>query len=138
MAGERPGWGKAATLAVSAILAFAAAFKVADPEGFALAISNYGLLPRQALQPMAFLLPALEGVVAAALFLPAYRRAAWLLALGLFLMFSGAVASALARGLDVSCGCFGGAMKVSWLHLLGNLTLSALCWSQFRATESRS
>lgn len=131
-------WNKVATLAVSAILAVAAAFKVIDPEGFALAISNYGLLPRQALQPLAYMLPALEGVVAVALFLPAYRRAAWLLALGLFLMFAGAVGSAVVRGLDVSCGCFGAAMKVSWLHLLANVVLALLCWRQFGATETKS
>ena len=123
---------------VSTILAVAAAFKVADPEGFALAISNYSLLPRQALQPLAYLLPALEAVLAVALFVPAYRRAAWLLCTGVFLLFCGAVGSAVIRGLDVSCGCFGGAMKVSWLHLFGNLALAGLCWRQFRTTATTS
>lgn len=121
-------------MAVSAILVVAAAFKIADPEGFALAISNYNLLPRQALQPVAYMLPAVEAVLAVAFFLPRYRQAAWLLSLGLFLLFAGAVGSALVRGLDVSCGCFGGAMKVSWLHLSGNLAMAALCWRGFRAT----
>ena len=119
-------------LLVAAVMGVAAAFKVADPESFALAISNYNLLPRQALQPVAYLLPALEFVVAAALFHPSYRRAGWLLAGLLFVLFALVVGSAVARGLDVSCGCFGGAMTVSWYHLAGNLLLAAGCFWQFR------
>lgn len=122
---------------VAAVLGVAAGFKVVDPEGFALDIAHYNLLPRQALQPLAYLLPALEGVVAVALLLPAYRRAAWLLAGGLFVTFAGAVGSAVVRGLDVSCGCFGGALKVSWYHLAGNVALTALCAWQFRQTRRR-
>jgi hypothetical protein len=120
------------TILVAAILGYAGAVKVADPEGFALAISYYNLLPRQGLQPLAYILPALEVVVALALFTSAYRRAAWVLAGGLFLTFAGAVGSAVVRGLDVSCGCFGGAMTVSWYHLVGNLALTALCVWQFQ------
>jgi hypothetical protein len=117
---------------VSAVLALAGLLKLQDPMAFALAIANYDLLPRQALQPLAFLLPPLEIVTALALLSPRYRRAAWMLAAGLFLLFAGAVGSALARGLDVSCGCFGGAARVSWLHLVANLALLALCLWQIR------
>lgn len=119
-------------LLVALVLGFAGATKVADPDVFALAVGNYHMLPKQALTPVAYLLPPLEIVTALALLLPAYRAAGWVLAGGLFATFVLAVGSALARGLDVSCGCFGQAMTVSWLHLLGNVLAVALCFWQAR------
>jgi putative oxidoreductase len=124
-----------ATLLVAGLLGMAAVTKLMQPESFALDIANYKLLPRQALQPLAYLLPPWEAVVALALFSKTYRRAAWLLAGALFLLFAGAVGSAVARGLDISCGCFGGAMTVSWVHLVVNLVLVLLCLWQFRVAS---
>ncbi len=117
---------------VALILGYAGATKVAQPDVFALAIGNYQLLPKQFLTPVAYLLPPLEMVTALALFIPVYRTAGWFLAGGLFMTFLLAVGSALARGLDVSCGCFGQAMTVSWLHLLGNILAATLCFWQAR------
>lgn len=117
---------------VVSILGMAGLFKLADPESFALAISNYSMLPRQLLQPLAYVLPMLEIVAALALLVPSYRRAGWVLASLLFAVFAGAVGTAVARGLDVSCGCFGSAMTVSWYHLAGNLLLLSLCLWAFR------
>lgn len=112
---------------VAAVLGFAGVIKLSDPDGFALAIANYHLLPRQALSPLSYILPPLEIITALALLRVATRRAGWLVAGVMFAGFSLAVGSALARGLDVSCGCFGKAMTVSWAHLVGNLILSGLC-----------
>ena len=120
------------TALVATLLGVAAVMKLTQPETFALDIANYGLLPRQLLQPLAYTLPPLEMLTAAALFSPVYRRAAWMIAGWLFLIFAAAVGSAVARGLDVSCGCFGGSMTVSWYHLIGNLILAALCLWRFR------
>lgn len=114
----------------------AGSLKLAEPEPFALAISYYHLLARQMLQPLAYLLPPLEIFAALALFAPGSRRAAWLLCGALFAVFSLAVGSAVARGLDVSCGCFGGSSTVSWWHLLGNLLLAGLCFRQALRKES--
>lgn len=94
-----------------------------------MAISYYKLLPRQVLQPLAYLIPVLELITAGALWLSPLRRAAWQLAGAQFLLFAGAVGSAVIRGLDVSCGCFGGDSNVSWLHVFGNLALAALCYA---------
>lgn len=118
--------------AVALLLGYAGAVKVADPDAFALAVGNYHLLPRVALTPLGYFLPALEVVAALALLAPPLRQAGWLLSAALFSCFALAVGSALARGIDVSCGCFGQAMSVSWLHLVGNLALIGLCLWQAR------
>jgi hypothetical protein len=125
-------------IVVAAVLGVAGVLKLAEPESFALAVSNYNLLPRQALQPIAYMLPPLEIVTALALFHAGLRQAAWLLASAQFLLFAGAVGSAVARGLDVSCGCFGGSMTVSWYHLLANLALAGLCGWQALRTRAGS
>lgn len=117
---------------VALTLGFAGATKIAHPDVFALAVGNYHLLPKQVLTPVAYLVPPLEIVTALALLWPAYRATGWILAGGLFTTFVLAVGSALARGLDVSCGCFGQAMTVSWLHLLGNALAVVLCFWQAR------
>lgn len=121
-------------LTVAGLLGFAGLSKLGDPESFALALSHYRLLPRQALQPVAYLLPPLEILSAVALLFSAWRRAGWWIAAALFTVFAGAVASAVLRGLDVSCGCFGGDTTVSWYHTVGNLLLAGLCLGQVRRT----
>ncbi len=122
----------ASAVALALLLGYAGAVKVADPDAFALAVGNYHLLPRVALTPIGYFLPALEVVAALALLTPPLRQAGWLLSSVLFSCFGLAVGSALARGIDVSCGCFGQAMDVSWLHLVGNLALVGLCLWQAR------
>lgn len=119
-------------LLVAGLLGFAGLSKLGDPESFALALSHYRLLPRQALQPLAYLLPPLEIVTAVALLVSVWRRAGWWIAAALFTTFAGAVASAVLRGLDVSCGCFGAGTTVSWYHTAGNLLLAGLCLAQAR------
>ncbi len=119
-------------LAVAGLLAAAGGMKLGDPEAFALAIANYHLLPRQALQPLAYLLPLLELAAAGALFQRPLRGAGWRLSCGLFATFSLAVGLALVRGLDISCGCFGGSSPVSWIHLVGTGGLALVCASQGR------
>ena len=129
---------KVALFLVAAILGVAGAVKLPDPDGFALAVANYHLLPRQALTPVGYLLPPLEVVTALALLYPMTRRAGWLIASALFSIFALAIGSALIRGLDVSCGCFGQALTVSWAHLVANLLLIGLCLWQVKRLRVES
>jgi hypothetical protein len=71
-------------------------------------VASYRLVPR-ALLPIArkILAPVEVGagvLLFASLWFPVYALA-WTLAFGLLLAFSVAVASALARGLEIPCGC---------------------------------
>jgi uncharacterized membrane protein YphA (DoxX/SURF4 family) len=105
----------------------AGALKLRDPTAFATEIANYQLLPAGA-PVLAATLPAIELILGASLIaLPrAWRRAAAGATLALFVVFTGAVASAYFRGINIDCGCFGtGGGPIGPLTLLRNLTLTA-------------
>ncbi len=105
-----PAWpaalGLACRFAAGATFLYASLDKIADPAGFARAIFHYRLLPTALLHPFALLLPWLEAVAGVALLAGLLRRGAALLATAMTVMFLGAIAAALARGLDITCGCF--------------------------------
>jgi hypothetical protein len=86
---------------------FAASVKIADPQAFSVALSNYRLLPAELVNPAAIFLPWVELAAGAALLLGTWRWAGAMLVFGLSGMFLLAVASAMLRGLDIRCGCFG-------------------------------
>jgi len=101
--------------------------KLADPEAFARAISHYHLLGETTQRVLALVLPPLELLVGVCLVLGVLDAGAALLTLGLLVVFTGAVGIALARGLDISCGCFAteGGTKVGIRKLLENFGLIA-------------
>ena len=93
-------------IAAGATFLYASLDKIADPAGFARAVSNYHVLPVQFLHVFALVLPWLEAVVGVALIVGVGARGASLLALIMTTMFIVAIIAALARDLDISCGCF--------------------------------
>ena len=96
-------------LGLGGLFVYAGAGKLADPVQFAIAIGNYRIFP--GLAPWgAVILPYVEiGCGLATIVLPrAWARSSALVLFGLMLMFTGAVSIALARGIDIDCGCFGG------------------------------
>ena len=93
-------------LAVGGVFIYASLDKLAHPQAFAEAIHHYRLVPYALLHPSALLLPMLEFVLGAALVLGIARRGASLWAAFLLVVFTIAIGTALARGLDISCGCF--------------------------------
>ncbi|MES1207274.1 MAG: MauE/DoxX family redox-associated membrane protein [Pseudomonadota bacterium] len=109
------------------LLIVAGALKLADPSTFATEIANYQLIPAAA-PYLAAALPVTELLVGAGLMLLplAWRRSAALATLALLALFSIAVTSAYARGIDISCGCFGGGgSAITALTLLRNAGLVA-------------
>lgn len=116
-------------LAVGGVFLFACWDKLLHPAAFAQAVDHYHLVPYALLHPFAHGLPVLELVIGLALVLGIARRGAALLAAVLTLVFMIAIASALARGLDISCGCFhtDGGHAVGVSLLVRDLVLLALC-----------
>lgn len=96
-----------ARLALGGILLYAGFSKLNDGWRFAEAIANYRLLSAQANQILALALPWLEVALGLMLILGLWLRAAAGLSALVFIGFSVAVIAALARHLDISCGCFG-------------------------------
>ncbi|MCS6797378.1 MAG: DoxX family membrane protein [Myxococcota bacterium] len=98
----------AARLVLAAIFATAAVPKLVQPDAFAAALDNYHLLPAALVGPVAVAVPVVELVLAASLLTGVDARGAAVVAAGLLVVFGVAMASALVRGIDVECGCFGG------------------------------
>lgn len=85
----------------------AGALKLPDPWSFATEIHNYQLTPWPVSVLSAFYLPWLEILAGLALLTMRWQSGA-LLALGVMtIVFTAALSLAWARGLDISCGCFG-------------------------------
>jgi len=96
---------------LGAIFIYAGILKIVSPLRFITDISNYHLLPWVATVALAFYLPWLEVIAGLALLWTRVSRGALLLLSFLTCVFIVASAGAKARGLDVTCGCFGHASK---------------------------
>jgi putative oxidoreductase len=92
---------------LGAILVWAGAAKIGHAAEFAAQIAGFRLLPQPVVAPLALLLPFLEILTGGYLILGLFTRAAAWVAVGMFAAFDGAIASAVVRGMTVSCGCFG-------------------------------
>jgi len=119
-------------LGLGGLFMLAGVLKLKDPSKFALEISNYQLVTFGT-SFMAALLPPVEIVAGAALVvLPrVWRQAAAFVILLMVVMFSVAVSTAYFRGINIDCGCFGGAASpITGLTLVRNAALlcaSLLC-----------
>lgn len=118
-----------ARLVAGGTYVYASLGKIADPAAFAQAIANYRLLPAPAEGLLAATLPWVEALAGLLLLVGALSAGSALVLAGLSALFAGAVASALIRGLDVSCGCFTlqpGQAAAGWGHVALDLALAGL------------
>jgi putative oxidoreductase len=95
-------------LALAGVFLWAGVAKASDPHAFGLEIARYRMVPEGLVNLMAIMLPWIELVAAVGLVAGLWARPCALACTGMLLVFIVAVASALRRGLDISCGCFGG------------------------------
>lgn len=108
------GWNVARIL-LGIIFVYASVYKIINPEVFARQIFNYKLLPVWAINPAAIVLPWLQLLAGAALIVNRWSGGAALWIVGMMAVFQAALASALVRGLNVSCGCFeAGGAPATW------------------------
>ena len=117
----------AVRLAVGGIFLYAGILKARDPVGFAGSIAAYRILPYFGDYLVAAVLPWLEIVCGALLVAGVRYRGATLLLTLLDLVFMGALASVIVRGLDIDCGCFrqGGGATSPWVALGRDVVLFA-------------
>ena len=115
-------------LIIGGIFIYAGVIKAMDPVGFANDIDNYKILPWPLTVRLAFYLPWLEILCGLAVILGLLYRGGLLILTMLISIFIIASVIAKARGLDITCGCFGHASKyVSFFgHLALNFVLLAL------------
>lgn len=93
-------------IALGAVFVYAGWQKIVDPASFAQSIANYQLLPPLWGNLAALFLPWLELVCGLTLISGWKIRAGALLINIMLLIFMGALALSLYRGLDIHCGCF--------------------------------
>ena len=118
-------------LIVSATFILAALPKIQDPAAFATSVEGYRVVAGDLAVWIALALPWLELVAGFGLLIPQIRRGSALVIALLLIAFIILHASAWARGLDISCGCFSAdksnkAPDYLWL-ILRNICLLAAC-----------
>ena len=125
------------------VFIYAAYVKLRDPwELFALAISQYQLLPLKAVEIVARSLPWVELAIGILLVLGRWLRVAATAASLLLLTFFALMIRADLMGMAINCGCFGGTDDIiSWKTLLrdgsllaGSLALTA--WAYLRRRKA--
>jgi len=102
-------------LSLAAFFLYAGIAKAWNPQEFGLEIARYRMVPHDLINLMAITLPWIEIVAGVLLVIGLWARTAALMCFGMNLVFIAAIVTALHRGLDISCGCFGGGAEASKL-----------------------
>lgn len=118
-------------LALAGVFVTAALPKIEDPVAFASSVDAFRVINSGLSGWVALCLPWLELVLGIGILLPVIRRASGALIGLLLLLFIALHLSAWARGLDISCGCFGSetgeaTADYRWLILRNLLLLGAV------------
>ncbi len=112
--------------------------KILQPGEFAVAISNYRLLPHEWINLVAITLPWIEVIAGLMLIVGAWVRASAVVVLGMMVMFVTVIAYALARGLNIECGCFGtvAGRKIGLMSLATDAALLGMSvWLSWRSRD---
>jgi putative oxidoreductase len=96
-----------ARLVLAGVFVMAALPKLQDPLAFATSVADFRVIGPELSAWVAVGLPWLELVIGIGILLPPIRRTSGGLIALLLALFIGLHISAWARGLDISCGCFG-------------------------------
>jgi uncharacterized membrane protein YphA (DoxX/SURF4 family) len=109
------------------ILLVAGGLKVAHPAELASAIAGFRLLPAVIVGPLALALPYVELLLGGYLIVGLFTRAIATIVTAQFLLYAGAVASAVVRHIPANCGCFGpnDTAVADWPHVASDLLLAA-------------
>ena len=115
-------------LLVGGAFVLAGVLKIAAPAKFAGDVSNYRLLPHELINLVAILLPWVEVVSGAFVLAGIWLRSAALVIMSMTVVFFFTIVSALARGLNIECGCFGtvGGKHIGLVNLAIDSTLFCL------------
>jgi uncharacterized membrane protein YphA (DoxX/SURF4 family) len=93
-------------LYIGGVFLFACYHKIVSPTSFAMDVATYQILPLSLINLMALVLPWIELFAGIMIVIGWRTRASALCISGMMLVFLVAIIIALAKGLDMSCGCF--------------------------------
>jgi putative oxidoreductase len=144
-AGEASGrWAAWALCAVfGAVFVYAGAVKIAEPILFLEDVRSFRLLADPFAAWLALGLPWLELLAGLAVITGLFRGGGLLLLNGLLVVFLVVIAISWLRGLDISCGCFGGPPEpADYVTLVARdlllLALGATAWRLWAVSGVRS
>ena len=126
------------------IFIYASWDKILEPAAFAQVIANYQVLPVNLASPAAVFLPWLELICGICLIINRWSSGSALIVAALIVIFMGAIAYNIYRGMDVSCGCFtldNQAPHNMWLYLLRDaiflaMSIGVLYYAQKNHTQT--
>jgi hypothetical protein len=124
---------------VSGLFIVAGLLKLRDAELTLISVYQYQLMSWESAGVLAATLPWIEIAGGVGIWLPKLRLGGATLCLGLTVLFIAALGSAVARDLDVSCGCFGTSdLHVTAMKRLGeDMVLLVLCGGLWRSELHR-
>jgi uncharacterized membrane protein YphA (DoxX/SURF4 family) len=134
----KPGYPKALDLGLRAIIGGAFVYagwaKMGDPSGLADSVASFAILPRGLVTPFALALPIFEIAAGAMTLVQWPGRIGALALLTLAGVFCFGLTQAIARRLNVNCGCFGPSATTinPWLDLSRNLLTVVGCAILYR------
>ena len=117
-------------VALAGIFIYASWEKILKPNDFARIINGYRILPQPMVSLVVIWLPWTELIASVALLVGIWPRAIGLLFSGLTVVFILGLVQAMARGIDIQCGCFSldpAAAARSWASLWQESLLLAGC-----------
>ncbi len=127
---------KLLTWLVAIIFIVAGFSKILNPAKFAVDIDNYRILPYFLVTVTATVLPWLEVLAGASLIFRKKQGGALLTLMVISFVFLIAIASAVFRGLDITCGCFSfdaAGTRVGYLRLIEDgLLFAAIAFLYFQ------
>ena len=92
--------------------------KILHPSAFAQVVYNYKILPDPLINLTAIVLPCLELVLGIFLIIQFWMPGTVVISSLLLITFIGALTFNVARGLDVSCGCFSATAVANSMNIL--------------------
>ena len=110
------------------LLVVTGALKAGHAPDLAAAIAGFRLLPAGAVGPLALALPFFELLLGGYLVAGLFTRTAAIVAAVQFVIYAGAIASAVIRHIPANCGCFGphDTAVADWPHVAFDLALALL------------
>jgi putative oxidoreductase len=123
----REGLWFALRLLFGALFLYSGVVKLLDPITFADDVRNYRLVGDPIAPAMALFIPWLEVFAGIGIMLQRFARGSAFLLVAMLVAFTAAIGVSWARGLDITCGCFGSGEPVNYpVKILQNLALLAL------------
>jgi uncharacterized membrane protein YphA (DoxX/SURF4 family) len=121
-------------LVIGGAFIYAGWLKAQDPLGFADSVNTFEILPGWIISYFALAMPMFEILAGTLLVIGWPRRIGALALISLTGVFCVALVFAIARGLDVNCGCFGPSQSTTnpWIDLGRDLLTVAACAFLYR------